>query len=233
MGRSITNWVTLRRPVPTMRRPWRSGGGAAIRGVSPTRCSVSPPATSRTDPSGAAAFIREALAHYRDVGDDGGVASGLTTLAMVAVCVDRVEGGVRLFGAAESITVETSVAKANEIPAGMDRAVHTARLRLGTSRFRAAWTAGTLLTPDEAFTEALVLNLAVPPSRQTPSPFGLSARELEVLRLMDNGRTDQQIADTLSIELPNGDHPRHQDPQQTRGRSRTAAVGLAVRERVI
>ncbi|HYI26069.1 MAG TPA: LuxR C-terminal-related transcriptional regulator [Thermomicrobiales bacterium] len=189
--------------------------------------------TSRTDPSGAAAFIREALAHYRDVGDGGGVASSLATLAMVTVGVGQVEGGVRLFGAAESITAKTSVAKANEIPAGMVRAVDNARLRLGTSRFRAAWTAGTLLTPDEAFTEAMALNLSVPPSRQTPSPFGLSARELEVLRLMDNGRTDQQIADTLSISYRTVTTHVTRILNKLGVDSRTAAVGLAVRERVI
>jgi predicted ATPase/DNA-binding CsgD family transcriptional regulator len=189
--------------------------------------------TSGTDATGAAAFIREALAHYRDVGDKAGVARGLTALAVVAVRVGQVEGGVRLFGAAESITAMTNVAKATGIPAGMDRAVDSARLQLGLSRFRAAWTAGTLLKPDEAVTEAMALNLAVPPSRPTQSPFGLSARELEVLRLMDNGRTDQQIADTLSISYRTVTTHVTRILNKLGVDSRTAAVGLAHRERVI
>ncbi len=185
--------------------------------------------TSRSDASGTAALVREALAHYRDVGDNAGFAYGVAALAMVAVCVGQVEGGVRLFGAAESITAKTSVAKARKIPAGMDRAVDNGRLLLGPSRFRAAWTAGTLLTPDEAFTEAMALNLAVP----TPSPFGLSARELEVLRLMDNGRTDQQIADTLFISYRTVTSHVTRILNKLGVDSRTAAVSLAIRERVI
>ncbi|HEU5434138.1 MAG TPA: response regulator transcription factor, partial [Thermomicrobiales bacterium] len=73
---------------------------------------------------------------------------------------------------------------------------------------RAAWLAGERLTLEEAAVTALAPALPVaasepaaelPAPRSTPPPFGLTPRELDVLRLLVEGRTDRDIADALFI----------------------------------
>jgi DNA-binding NarL/FixJ family response regulator len=78
------------------------------------------------------------------------------------------------------------------------RAVDAGRTTAGEERFAEAWSAGRGLTLEEAFALATTLRLDATPAR-APVPFGLTPREVEVLRLVADGRTDQEIADALYI----------------------------------
>jgi DNA-binding NarL/FixJ family response regulator len=87
----------------------------------------------------------------------------------------------------------------------VERALTQARTALGEQRFAAAWVAGHAMPLDDAVSEALGLGegpgvaarIAVP--RQVPGDHGLTARELEVLRLVAEGMTDQEIAEALFV----------------------------------
>ena len=63
------------------------------------------------------------------------------------------------------------------------------------------WAAGLRLDPNDAVAEALEVSLApAPPPAAVPgTPEFLTPREVEVLRLLVAGKTDREIADTLSI----------------------------------
>jgi DNA-binding CsgD family transcriptional regulator len=84
-----------------------------------------------------------------------------------------------------------------------------ARARLGEAGFSAAWEAGRALTLDQAASEALAVAEAIRDdlARRKPAvaeiepgeKFGLTARELEVWRLIAEGRSNQEVADALFI----------------------------------
>ena len=66
--------------------------------------------------------------------------------------------------------------------------------------FRTAWSEGQLLTPEQALAAHGQEMLPTPmPARPKAAPAGLTAREVEVLRLLAQGLTDAQIAEHLVI----------------------------------
>lgn len=102
-----------------------------------------------------------------------------------------------------------------------EQAMADARAQLGEEVFAAAWARGRTMTPEQALAmqeqpearqpqEApLPLSADVQPSSSSPAPppatpsptypAGLSAREVEVLRLLAKGLTNAQIAEQLTI----------------------------------
>jgi non-specific serine/threonine protein kinase len=75
--------------------------------------------------------------------------------------------------------------------------------QLGAGAFAAAWAAGRALTLEHALAEAEAVFAAVaegasPPAQPVPA-HGLSRRELEVVRLIAAGRSNQEIAEALFI----------------------------------
>jgi DNA-binding NarL/FixJ family response regulator len=95
-----------------------------------------------------------------------------------------------------------------------ERNLSAARQVLGTETFAAAWAAGRALSLDEAVTEALTVEIVHDAltvrsrddtcvgsmgGRTVQAGFGLSPRELEVLRLLSAGRSDREIGETLFI----------------------------------
>jgi DNA-binding NarL/FixJ family response regulator len=78
--------------------------------------------------------------------------------------------------------------------------VAAARSQLGENAFAAAWAEGRAMTPEEAVEYALA-KPEQPEELATPDvlPAGLSAREVEVLRLVARGLTNAQIATELYI----------------------------------
>jgi len=78
--------------------------------------------------------------------------------------------------------------------------VAAARSRLGQEAFEAAWAEGRTMTPEEAIDYAL-LTPETPAQAGAPQDFPscLSAREVEVLKLVAKGMTNAQIARELYI----------------------------------
>ena len=77
-----------------------------------------------------------------------------------------------------------------------ERAVDALRSRLDEEAFRAAWTEGRAMEMERAVGYAL--QPRKPPALPA-HPAGLSAREVEVLRLVANGMTSAQVAGELFI----------------------------------
>ena len=153
---------------------------------------------------------RESLSLRLETGATEDLAVNLANAAMVAVATRRPAAAARLFGAA--VGHREAIGNPFKLPerAVYDRAIDAARSMVGDD-FAAAWNAGRALSMAEATTEALALldeiagqvATGTPPSPQastaSPHPAGLTARELEVLRLLVDGHTDREIAATLFI----------------------------------
>jgi DNA-binding NarL/FixJ family response regulator len=77
-----------------------------------------------------------------------------------------------------------------------DQAVARLRATLSGSAVDAAWATGRTMPLQAAVTEALAGRA---PARPTASPSTLTPRELDVLRLVSDGRSDKEIATLLSI----------------------------------
>jgi DNA-binding NarL/FixJ family response regulator len=92
--------------------------------------------------------------------------------------------------------------------ASYEQAIALAHAALGEQAFRAAWAEGRMMTPEQALaaqgkamlpTPLPARLTAAPPLQPPTSPFGLTAREVEVLRLLAQGWTDARIAEHLVI----------------------------------
>jgi predicted ATPase/DNA-binding CsgD family transcriptional regulator len=153
------------------------------------------------DAAQAAKLYRDFLSRAASIGHARFVADALAGLAGVALDGGDAEAAVRLLGAAEA-QMETVGARFMVHHVQYERVLASARARLPNPQFAAAWTSGRALSLDEAVAEATAF---VPPTGPAAAPtdeaarYGLTAREVEVLRLLAQRRTDREIADELFI----------------------------------
>jgi non-specific serine/threonine protein kinase len=179
----------------------------------------------------AAVRYREALAMFQDMGNRQGVARALQGLAGVAAGTGDDERAVGLFAAVARIQESVGAPLLPKDEA--ECAQHLAALlaRLGAARFEAAWAAGRRDTP-----EGTVAEVAAPAA--LPSPLSgtmqgaierLTRREVAVLRLLADGKTDREIADALCVSRRTAaTHVAHVYGKLGVG-SRAAAAAWAVR----
>jgi len=147
----------------------------------------------------AVARFGESTQLHRDLDDLSGIYYCLFGIGKLVVGAGYGERGARLLGAAEALREARGLALQHDHRASHDRAVTTARTRLGRDAFVAAWAAGRDLLLDQAVDEALVLAAELT-TRQTQNlPAGLSNREVEVLRLLATGRSNAEIGEYLFV----------------------------------
>ena len=169
-------------------------------------------------------------------------------IGALAVSSGQPERATRLFGATAALTEPVGFRFALPERATYERAVQAARAVLGDQAFAAAWTAGEAMSSEQAVAEAAYLlaacaatgtraapaAAAIPTTALVPGVgFGLTARELEVLRLLARGLSNPQIADALSISRKTASHHVESILAKLGVESRAAAAGHAVRHGLV
>lgn len=176
----------------------------------------------------AAALLTECLDWFTDVRSQMEQNIVLTDLAVVAILAGQEEQAVHLLAAAAllPVFVENRIAAANEITR-----VHGA---VDGPLFDSAWREGQELSWDEvrAVVESLIEHLSdgrSAPNARPESLAKLTPREVDVLRLVTEGRSNRSIADALSLsERTVENHVRHILDKLNLD-TRTAAATFAVR----
>ncbi len=154
-------------------------------------------------------LYEDLLPLIKEVNDNGFTAFILEGLAEVLAAQGESAWAARLWGAAESLRVSSGFPLPPVDLIDYESAVAAARLRLSERAFDAAWDEGRTMTleqvldmPGRAIASTAVSAVQPATSSVKPSssfPAGLTAREVEVLRLVAQGLTDVQVAERLVI----------------------------------
>jgi DNA-binding NarL/FixJ family response regulator len=169
----------------------------------------------------------------------------LAGMAGVAAAQGQAERSTRLFGAAEALFEAMGQVVEPGDRTEYDRNAAVARAQLGDHAFAAAWEAGRAMTIEQAIAEASEPTPEVPapapvlPAAPSPTiavaayPAGLTAREVEVLRLVAQGLTDAQVAQRLVVSA----HTIHAHLRAIYGKldvtSRAAATRFALEHHLV
>jgi len=197
-------------------------------------------ATSQGEFAAARARYLESLALVREIDAKGLITSVLEGGAVVATHGEPV-WAARLWGAAQALRAVIGAPLPPAYRADYERAVAAVRSSLGEKAFAAAWAEGRSMTLEQALAaQAPALGpisgepSSAPPAKSpTTPPAGLTAREVEVLRLLATGLTDAQIAEQLVLSL----HTVHAHLRTIYGKlgvtSRSAATRYAIEHQLV
>jgi predicted ATPase/class 3 adenylate cyclase/DNA-binding NarL/FixJ family response regulator len=154
-------------------------------------------------------LLEASLNLYQKAGSKYGIALCLTGLATVAAAEGQPVRAARLFGAAEAQHDQIGAFLVLAERVTYDRSRAALRARLDAATFAVAWAEGHAMTPEQAVAVAeparapdAISPLAAPsaPGATPPTyPAGLTEREVDVLRLLAQGLSYAQIAETLVI----------------------------------
>ncbi|HHW51165.1 MAG TPA: helix-turn-helix transcriptional regulator, partial [Pseudoclavibacter sp.] len=176
-----------------------------------------------------------------------GIATALEGLAAVTGMQGQAARAARLYGFAASLRALLGAPIPPPDRRSYQRTVAALRAQLGEPTFLHAWTAGQALTLAEAIAEAVPLPARghLPPSpppapAQPPPPaparghlFGLTDREIDVLRLVAQGLTTSQIAKQLVISPRTADAHLRSIYRKLAVTSRAAATRAAIEHGLI
>jgi ATP/maltotriose-dependent transcriptional regulator MalT len=150
----------------------------------------------------ARARYQESLAIGSQGSHNLNIPSSLEGLADVVAMQGEPAWAARLWGTAQALRQARGIPLPPVYRADYDRVVAAACSQHGEQAFAAAWAQGRTMTPEQALAaeDQQILPTPTPSSRPTAtSPDGLTAREVEVLRLVAQGLPDAQVAQQLVI----------------------------------
>jgi non-specific serine/threonine protein kinase len=147
----------------------------------------------------ARACLSDSLRLLRPYGQSRFIANCLEHVARLAVDERQPKRAARLLGFAEALRAELGTPIMPGGQAEYHELVAAARAQLPSPEWDAAWATGRALTVDEAIDDALACEVLPEATPSPPPATNLSSRELEVLRLIADGQSNQQIAATLFI----------------------------------
>jgi DNA-binding NarL/FixJ family response regulator len=161
------------------------------------------------------ALVQESLTLSRELGDQQATAYGLDAMAACAADVGRPELAARLAAGADALRAAIGMPLATLLAADREeRLLRPVRATLSPDRYAAAQAAGWALPVDALVDEALAIpgrqRDQVPAAGSLPpdasarqasarAGYGLTPREVEVLRLLVSGSSDKEIAAALYI----------------------------------
>jgi predicted ATPase/DNA-binding CsgD family transcriptional regulator len=135
----------------------------------------------------------------------------LEELASVVAAQGEPTWAAQLWGAAEALRDSLGTPMPPVDRADYERSVAAARTQLGKKAFVGAWEEGRTMTAEQALaaqgrtlvpttTTISPVAISAPPAKSpTTYPAGLTVREVEVLRLVAQGLTNEQVAQQLVI----------------------------------
>ena len=159
--------------------------------------------TLRGDVAQAAACYQEGLSVAQEIGYDKYIGLHLVGLAEVAAAIEQPKRAARLFSVAGTkldVTVDMNSMELTHY----EHVVESVQTQLGEKAFTAAWNDGSSMSPAQAlalFEESPVKQRRAEKASQFAPifPYGLTPREVDVLRLLARGMNDAQIAESLVI----------------------------------
>jgi DNA-binding CsgD family transcriptional regulator len=189
----------------------------------------------------------EALALSIALGDKTGMAWSLMGIAGVAGLAGRTESAARLLGAAAAQREAVGARLGPQEQAIHDRIEAWARSAVEAAAFVARWEEGAALPLADAIAEATAVadneaaneartagaGPASSSARPRSEPTGLTPREREVLRLLVDGASDQEIAEHLFISRKTASNHVAAILERLGVANRTAAAALAVRRGLV
>jgi predicted ATPase/DNA-binding CsgD family transcriptional regulator len=166
-------------------------------------------AAVQQDYATAQALYEEGLLLARQIGNRGKIASCLEGLAGVRAAQGELPQSARLWGAAEVLREAIGAPIPPVSRPAYERAVTAARAQFGEKPFAAAWAEGRTMRLEHVLAAQRPVTMpwpvsaepvtAPPVAKSSTYPAGLTAREVEVLRLVAQGLTDAQVAEQLVI----------------------------------
>src|SRR6266849_4408728 len=169
-------------------------------------------AAAQGDYAVAQSHYEESLALGREFGFKRIIPASLEGLAALVIRQGEPTWAARLWGAAEALRKVMGTPLSPVYRADYEQAVASARAHLGEQAFAAAWAQGRAMSPEQAFAARTMQEPATTPTPtlagqpSTPPvmarvtyPDGLTAREVEVLRLGAQGLRDTEVAERLII----------------------------------
>lgn len=159
-------------------------------------------ALSQGDDATARALYTQSLAILKELDAPWTTALCLERLADVAVAQGHLVWAAQLWGAAEALREANDVPMPPVLHLVYESMVRAARVQLGENAFTLAWTEGRSMTPEHVLAEQEHERVLPPaPKAHRPSFHKLTARQVEVLRLVAKGLTNAQVAERLVISV--------------------------------
>jgi DNA-binding CsgD family transcriptional regulator len=156
----------------------------------------------------ALAALAESLSMAQSLGYGWWVEMCLDLFGFVAAIIGERERALLLFGATGTLRPQTGEPVRSGLVHEQARILVEIRAELGEGATATILRAGAAMSLQDAVEEALAVGSAAPPPENAPAPSqhlpppesaGLTAREVDVLRLIVEGKTDPEIAETLFI----------------------------------
>ncbi len=181
-------------------------------------------------------LYEESLALAREADYKESIASSLEGLAGVIAAQGEPAWAAQLWGAAESVRSTAGIPMPPVERDGYERAVAAAGAQLEEGSFATKWAEGWVMTPEQviaAHGETIILPPAAAGVAAPSYPAGLTAREVDVLRLVARGLSNAQIARELVLsEKTVAAHLTHIFNKTDSG-NRAAAAAFAIRNGLV
>ncbi len=151
------------------------------------------------DAKAATTWFEECLEVSSQIADIEGTAGALEGLSITAATCQQATRAARLYGAANALRERSSLPRTEQENLDLERRLAGAASALGAVTWAATMAAGRAMTPEAILAMPETATPLSPELDFSLPPVGLTARELEVLRLVSQGLSDKVIAKTLTI----------------------------------